>query len=91
MNGLRFKVGELAIVAVDIHGGGAAGNIVEILKVGPIACWASDGIFGTFDYETSSPRKEWESAFCMDIELRKIDPPAEPASLKRHEECEAAA
>jgi hypothetical protein len=85
MNSLRFKVGEMAIVAVDIGGNGCQGSIVEILEVGPLEEFNHKGEKKRYNYRTSSPHKGWEVGLCLDIELRKIDPPAEPASISRLE------
>lgn len=83
---MRFKVGEMAIVAVDLSGNGCEGSVVEILEVGPFVSQYNGKVY---DYKTTSPHRHWIYACCWDIELRKIDPPAEPVSLTRQEEVEA--
>lgn len=82
---LRFKAGEMAIVAADISGNGCEGSTVEILEVGPFIGLKSGKVY---DYVTSSPRPDWPTAYCWDIELRKIDPPEEPVSMHREETIE---
>lgn len=91
---MRFKVGELAIIAVDAGGNGHEGLVVEIAKVGPMRIFTqrSDGVFTilTMDYQVSIEGVcpldgDW---FVWDWELRKIDPPAEPAELTKTEEQE---
>lgn len=92
MNGLRFEVGELAVIAADVCGEGCEGSIVEILEVGPLWDWTHVGTYERFDYKTTSPKpEEWDYGLVYDIELRKLNPPAEPASLTRVEEPEAVA
>lgn len=83
MNGLRFKVGELAIVACDLNGEGWEGSCIEIIDVGPF--W-SPRDERWYDYVTSNPDDEHDELWAMDIELRKLDPPAEPKTMTVVEE-----
>jgi hypothetical protein len=91
MNGLRFKVGELAIIAVDIDGHGYEGSIVEILEVGPLLAMNTRREVKCYDYETSSLSDASDRGLCWDIELRKLDQRGEPTSLVRESDCEVAA
>jgi hypothetical protein len=86
MSGLRFKVGEMAIYAVPCceECMPVVGDIFKIDECGP----TNDGDGVPVDYMISNEEREGP---CFDWQLRKIDPPAEPASLTRHEECEVAA
>jgi hypothetical protein len=90
MNGLRFKVGEIAIVAINMGDADCRiGDEVEVLEVGPI--W-SRGHEEWFDYVITDPRPNPDESgelYALDIELRKRDTPEEPASLTRCEELEA--
>lgn len=89
---MRFKVGELAIIAVDAGGNGHEGQMVEIVEVGPMWMMPNDGSLKPLlmDYQVNIEGEhplngKW---FVWDWELRKIDPPAEPAELTRTEEQE---
>lgn len=86
---MRFKVGEMAMVAVDLSGKGREGSVVTILEVGPIYVRKKDGTVKKWDYKTTPVFEDEKWCYAWDIELRKIDPPAEPASLTREEEKEA--
>ena len=82
MSGLRFKVGELALIAEALPhyrpvGPGSIGFIVEI---GPV-----DDLGDRFDYAVDCPESSWVLGF-NDHQLRKIDPPAEPVEMTRAEE-----
>lgn len=92
MNGLRFKVGEMAIVAVAMNPVNQ-GKVVEIIAVGPFKAGHRVVVNGVrrrsledCDYflDQSPP-----GGLAHDYQLRKIDPPAEPESITRREECEA--
>ena len=95
MNGLRFKVGELAIIACAIHPENQ-GKVVEILAVGPYQIGdivvhpsgAQVEILSNTDYFIDV---ELPNCTAKDYQLRKIDPPTEPASLTRESECEVEA
>ena len=94
MSGLRFKVGDLAwyMVARARSGFPYMGTIVQIESVGPFARgqlwkgskfkWNSDYIVMTHDDALGE---------VSDFQLRKIDPPAEPASLTRETDVEVEA
>lgn len=81
MSGLRFKVGEMAIFAVAAHAIGIPlmGTVVEVTKAGRLF-----GIDGPGDYEVLSHNAK--RGLCFDWQLRKLDRPAEPASLTRESE-----
>lgn len=86
MTGLRFKVGELAILAVVRNPLFVRfiGQRVTIMKIKPRT------IFGTFDdYQLDQMVGDFH-ACVADFQLQKIDPPAEPASLVREFEWEIA-
>jgi hypothetical protein len=94
MDGLRFKVGELAIFVVAVYDSGVQhqGKTVEIVEVGP---WSA----GTLLKKWVMKRKtdylirtaDGYHGAVVDWQLRKIDPPAEPAGLTRDTECEVEA
>lgn len=89
MNGLRFKEGEPAIYAFANHQEATefVGSIVTIDMVGPFR--ARSGLSGkesNADYRVLLHTGETMSV--LDCQLRKLDPPVEPASLMRIEECE---
>jgi hypothetical protein len=86
MSGLRFGVGELAIYAVpwDEECLPVAGHIFKVDEVGPL----EDGDGVLVDYMISNEEHEGS---CYDWQLRKIDPPAEPASLTRESDVEVTA
>ena len=88
MNGLRFKVGDLARVAVitDADDADVINKFVEIVAIGEF----NPDVGRVFDYDADYGDSEFLFT-CMDYQLRKIDPPAEPASLTRTEDCEAEA
>jgi hypothetical protein len=88
---LRFKVGELAIFMFGISPEARpyAGTTVEILE-------AERKERATFDFGTDIAdyvvaRADGSQGMADDLQLRKIDPPAEPASLTRHAEDECTA
>ena len=91
MSGLRFKVGELAIFQFSITGIDPQdmGELCEVAELGPYP-------IGSFTTKGPTTRvcdylvqfADGSCRYCTDIELRKIDPPAEPASLTRESECE---
>jgi hypothetical protein len=91
---LRFAVGESAVIAISASG--SRGKIVEILAVGPFkegdVVRTPDGELRTCTHEADyvathvSPTPERPFALVRDYKLRKIDPPAEPASLTRRSE-----
>lgn len=94
MNGLRFKVGELAIFmfARGEEGAPFQGETCQVIDVGPwkagdewrpgFKCFRKDS-----DYVIQMP--QGAKGQCMDYQLRKLDPPAEPESITRREEVEA--
>jgi hypothetical protein len=97
---LRFKVGELAIVAVG-RGKKSLRLIGEEVRIHCVGPFRSGDTF-----LPSDPTKLWGQALqdgdyactsslggfmAMDWQLRKIDPPAEPASLTHQVEEEIAA
>lgn len=93
MTGLRFKVGELAIMALcpSRDGDRAIGQTVEVIAISvapgqPVkASWGEWYFCRTgHDYVVQFPNDSL--MWCSDWQLRKIDPPAEPASLKRESE-----
>lgn len=90
MSGLRFKVGELAIIAVASPEN--VGKIVQIDAVGPFASfdsipWRGGRRYALVDCDYFIG-DQW---IAHDWQLRKLDPPAEPASLTSTEECEVVA
>jgi hypothetical protein len=95
MSGLRFKVGDMALVAVAMNPKNL-GDVVQILAIGPYRI--GDVVIGphggpvllrtSADYFVDG-RSICQTAF--DWQLRKLDPPAEPASLTRTKECEVTA
>lgn len=99
MSGLRFKVGELAlfVFATDPSGIGSEMETVEIHAVGPFKTGDRITIYGRTlpirgrgDYVIRYVGTT-AGGLVKDYQLRKIDPPAEPASLTRTKECEVAA
>ena len=82
MSGLRFKTGDLArfVVARYVEGISDVGKVVEIAFVG---CVSNHG--NLMDYACYLDGKPWGSVY--DWQLQPINPPAEPASLTRSEEC----
>jgi hypothetical protein len=77
---MRFKVGELAIIAVDIDGNGHDGKIVEIISVGPmpVRTKSHPGEVWMADYQVELDGADnW---YVKDIELRKINDPGEELS-----------
>jgi hypothetical protein len=94
MSGLRFKVGELAILqfTTDQSAFGCEGDRVEIYAAGPFKPGdtvmigrepAKIGKAGDYVIRWSDD----SGGICFDWQLRKIDSPAEPASLTRESEC----
>ena len=82
---MRFKVGELALVAISAHG--HQGKTVCIVQVGPCRFTdISSGKTYVRDYRTDDGAAA--NLFVDDWQLRKIDPPAEPKCLIRSEEIE---
>lgn len=82
MSGLRFRVGELALIAEALPhyrpvGPGSVGFIVAIGAV--------DALGTQFYYEVDCPESDWVLGF-NDHQLHKIDPPAEPVEMTRAEE-----
>lgn len=99
MSGLRFKVGDLAILAfaTDPSGIGSEGEVVEIYSAGPYQPGDRVPIRGVArrigkacDYVIRFSGTN-DGGICHDYQLRKIDPPAEPESLTRENECEVTA
>ena len=74
MSGLRFKVGELALIAEALP---------HYRPVGPRSI--VDDLGDRFDYAVDCPESSWVLGF-NDHQLRKIDPPAEPVEMTRVEE-----
>jgi len=104
MSYLRFKVGDLAVVAIAEKAENI-GRIVEIAAVGPFktgdhvrlpcggSCNFRPGYKDRADYVLNARWKlENEHGLVWlvahDWQLRKLDPPAEPESLRRCEEVE---
>jgi hypothetical protein len=89
MTGLRFKVGELAIIGVCACYE-AIGRMVEIVEVGPFKAGHvfRDGIATPFDtdYQVSLDGQHY---ICADWMLLKIEPPAELSSISCLEVVEA--
>jgi len=85
MNGLRFKVGELAIYAVpwSPRCNPYVGQQCEVIKAGHVC--VIEGVFVDYDLLFSDGIK----IAAYDWQLRKLDPPAEPESITRREEVEA--
>lgn len=91
MNGLRFKVGELAVLAVSAK---YLGKIVEILAVGPYRAGQIYDIglkqpmrcIQNADYVIDQRDGKWITV--QDWRLRKLDPPAEPKTMTVAEEVE---
>ncbi|NII73240.1 hypothetical protein FHW84_001809 [Dyella sp. SG562] len=90
MSGLRFKEGDLAIIAVVSEMHELRGRLCEVIAVGP---WKHDEIAfgrpvnGGADYVVAVVGG-FEGCI-HDWQLRKLDPPAEPESITRREEVEA--
>ena len=96
MSMLRFEAGEMAIFAVAMFPSafGHQGEQVEVLHRGPFGAGSLVTIRGytwridrDVDYAIG-----WRDGYigCVrDWQLRKINPPAEPATLTRREEVEA--
>ncbi|WP_426269177.1 hypothetical protein ACN9MB_13200 [Dyella kyungheensis] len=98
MNGLRFREGDLArlVVARTSHSIQYLGQVMTVFAVGPFkdghefpslpghkrGIARADGDYGLLlDRDTGFMAYDWK--------LAKVDPPAEPESLTRREECEA--
>ena len=90
MSGLRFRVGEMAELVV-IRGPGSARFIGEVVPVVRIASGTDlrDSEGGAYDYDIVA--LHGAGVAVLDWQLRKIDPPTEPANLTRNEECEVTA
>jgi hypothetical protein len=75
MSRLRFRVGEPCIYAVawNEESATAVGTIFHVVCVGPFI--DDDGVL--VDYQIENEELEGS---CFDWQLRKIDPPAKPAS-----------
>lgn len=86
---MRFVVGELAVVAVDANGNLPIGEIVEIIAVGPMRVYPYDNSpAALYDYRVNwRGEDDW---YCLDLDLRKLNPPSEPASLIRQTELDTA-
>lgn len=82
MNGLRFKVGDLAVYVVPWHllCQPYVGQPCEVVRAGGVS--VIEGRIA--DYELRFSDGAWLSAF--DWQLRKLDPPAEPVEMTRVEE-----
>lgn len=92
MNGLRFKVGELAIFAIATKANGIpyVGCNIEIMYIGPFHAgqqWNGIAIPNDCDYLLLA--KDGRKGAAFDWQLRKLDPPAEPESITRREEVQA--
>lgn len=82
---MRFKQGELVLFVIATTPAGVpfVGEVVEISKVGPCDAYS----YGDpakrvrVDYTVTVPGGTLLGA--MDYQLRKLDPPNEPASLTR--------
>lgn len=96
MSGFRFAAGEIAVFMVASHPDGipGIGEKVEVQVVGPIH--AGDvlkfGIIegtamGDADYLVRWP--DGDFGLVRDWQLRKLNPPDEPASITYREEVEA--
>lgn len=92
MSGLRFKAGELAILAVstDDSATGCEGEIVEIYLVGPFVpgdVVLLEGVKRVRILKYSDYVIRWPGTttggIVKDWQLRKIDPSAEPESITR--------
>lgn len=92
MSGLRFKVGELVVFAVSSNIANSdryLGEVMCVEAVGPFR--PGDVVLGRVmhrhrDYIISFGAK---LGTARDWQIRKLDPPAEPRSIKRREEVEA--
>lgn len=88
MNGLRFKVGEMAILAVALRRHDLLGTHVSVEKIhqrpAGSACVDNSTLLVACDYIVE--HVDGSKGSVADWQLRKIDPPAEPASLTR--QCE---
>ena len=85
MSGLRFKVGDLVrvVVACGPHSQLHLGGVVEITRL-----WQVDETGRPVDYATTCDCIPDQSGCALrDWQLQPINPPAEPASLTRSEEC----
>jgi hypothetical protein len=86
---LRFKVGELALIAFDLGDNGNQGKVVEITEVGPVQILVMDKVTGLYRHEMVDYRcvLEDEPWWCVDdIELVKLnDPDAEVATEEAEE------
>lgn len=83
----RFKVGDLAryVVGVGIRDR-MLGMIFEIVRVGPVnGLLRGNNVI--FDYVIDSDELMFPGG-CYDWQLQPLNPPAEPLSLTRQEECE---
>ena len=86
---MRFEVGELARVILDLHGNPSVGSIVEITEVGPVYRTDEDEVTGWWDYvadpiDSASPWME-DGMLFFDVELAKIEPPGEMDSKMQSE------
>jgi len=100
VSGLRFKVGEFAIyaVSIDAKSGPYVGCLCEVFRVGPFHQGERIQLPRLYGWEARSDIDcdyvvEFPDLYAAvhDWQLRKIDPPAEPASLTCDSECEATA
>jgi hypothetical protein len=87
MSGLRFKVGDLAVIAVVRNPTfqHLLGRQVTITGI------HTRTIYDTYEDYRLDFFNGNHHACCMDWQLRKLDPPAEPASLTRESDVEVTA
>lgn len=93
MNGLRFKVGELAIFVCPSHstGIGHEGTTVRVAEVGPyrtgqyVQCV---GVIASYNFDYVIDWPSGHIGFVRDWQLQKLDPPAEPKTMTVVEEME---
>lgn len=94
MNGLRFKVGDMAIYVIPYHAKGYkwVGEIVEVIEVGPFSpdhVHPSTGKFASLKSHDYMCKHYSSIGGVWDWQLKPIDAPEVPHSITEREEVEA--
>lgn len=91
MNGLRFKVGDLVrvVVALPVDHPVVNGSVGTILEVGEFE--DTRGLLFPYDIDFPEDHGSEFTTVCHDWQLAPVNPPVEPASLTRREDCEVEA